>query len=181
VGDAKKGEAFFNGAGKCGTCHSVTGDLAGIGGRYEPHLLQSRWISGGGGGRGGASGAAAASGGRGGRGRGGRGGGGAEVAAAGGGDPGSTVLDETPPVIGRGTQTVTVTLENGQTIDGVALAINDFTVTIKDMQGKYRSWTKIGDFPKVVTHNPLQAHGDILRSITDDDMHNVTAYLVTIK
>ena len=34
VGDAKAGEAYFNGAGKCTTCHSVSGDLAGIGAKY---------------------------------------------------------------------------------------------------------------------------------------------------
>ena len=38
-GDAKAGEAFFNGSvGKCGTCHSVTGDLKGIG--REAHALK---------------------------------------------------------------------------------------------------------------------------------------------
>ena len=36
VGDAKAGEAYFNGSGKCSTCHSVTGDLAGIGAKYDP-------------------------------------------------------------------------------------------------------------------------------------------------
>ena len=35
VGDPKAGEAFFNGAGKCASCHSPTGDLAGVGSRYE--------------------------------------------------------------------------------------------------------------------------------------------------
>ena len=44
TGDSKKGEAYFNGAGKCSTCHSATGDLAGIGRKYEPLSLQSRWL-----------------------------------------------------------------------------------------------------------------------------------------
>src|SRR5262249_6873668 len=45
VGDAKAGEAFFNGAGKCATCHSLTGDLAGIGSKYEdPSVLQGRIV-----------------------------------------------------------------------------------------------------------------------------------------
>jgi cytochrome c oxidase cbb3-type subunit 3 len=52
VGDAKAGEAYFNGPGKCNTCHSVTGDLAGVGGKYEPKTLQNLIVSGGGGGRG---------------------------------------------------------------------------------------------------------------------------------
>jgi cytochrome c oxidase cbb3-type subunit III len=44
TGDAKTGEAYFNGAGGCSTCHSVTGDLAHIGGRYQPDQLQTRFI-----------------------------------------------------------------------------------------------------------------------------------------
>ena len=47
--------------------------------------------------------------------------------------------------------------------------------------GAYHSYTRNGDFPKVEMHNPLQAHGEILKTLTDDDMHNVTAYLVTLK
>src|SRR5207244_1164411 len=61
TGDPKKGEAYFNSAGRCNTCHSATGDLKGIGGRYEPFPLQSRWLQprgGRGGGRGGPAGGA---------------------------------------------------------------------------------------------------------------------------
>lgn len=66
-GDPKAGEAFFNGAvGKCNTCHSVTGDLKGIGQKnnHDAGNLQSAILGGGGrgGGRGGFGG------GRGGRG-----------------------------------------------------------------------------------------------------------------
>jgi len=43
-GDAKAGEAFFNGAGGCGKCHSVTGDLAGLGKRYAPAALQQKFL-----------------------------------------------------------------------------------------------------------------------------------------
>jgi len=170
VGDAKKGEAFFNGAGKCGTCHSVTGDLAGIGGKADPPTLQSRWISGlpvvfpG----------AAMAPGRGGAGRG-------PGSAPGGGDPGSTIFDEAPPVILPYIPTETVTFENGQTLEGVDRGSNEFYIVIKDMQGAYHSWPKVGDFPKVTVHNPRQAHFDLIRTLTDDDMHNVTAYLVTLK
>ena len=61
VGDAKAGEVYFNA--KCASCHSPTGDLAGIGTRIdEAKALQNDWVVGGGGG-----------GGRGGRGGGGRG------------------------------------------------------------------------------------------------------------
>ena len=45
TGNAERGEAFFNGAGKCSTCHSVTGDLKGIGSKYEPIVLQDKAMS----------------------------------------------------------------------------------------------------------------------------------------
>lgn len=44
VGDAAAGEAYFNGAGKCNTCHSVTGDLRGIGSKYSANVLQNRIV-----------------------------------------------------------------------------------------------------------------------------------------
>jgi cytochrome c oxidase cbb3-type subunit 3 len=67
VGDAKAGEAYFGAA--CSKCHSVTGDLKGIGGKFsDPRALQNAWVSGssaafgGGGGRGGGRGGAAGAG-----------------------------------------------------------------------------------------------------------------------
>src|SRR5207247_7046256 len=53
TGDPKAGEAYFNGAGGCKNCHSVTGDLAHVASRYQPVNLQTRWLWPGGGGRGG--------------------------------------------------------------------------------------------------------------------------------
>jgi mono/diheme cytochrome c family protein len=44
TGDADTGRAYFNGAGKCNTCHSPTGDLAGIGRKYSPVDLQQRFL-----------------------------------------------------------------------------------------------------------------------------------------
>src|SRR5256884_3920891 len=49
VGNVKEGEAYFNGAGDCAQCHSVTGDLAAIGARHEPKTIQNLIVSGGGG------------------------------------------------------------------------------------------------------------------------------------
>ena len=66
VGDPKAGEATF--AAVCGTCHSVTGDLKGIGSKFaDARALQNGWVSGSSGQFGGA--------------RGGRGGGGGDVPA----------------------------------------------------------------------------------------------------
>jgi mono/diheme cytochrome c family protein len=44
VGDAGAGEAYFNGAGRCRSCHSPTGDLKGVGAKYEPAVLQGRLL-----------------------------------------------------------------------------------------------------------------------------------------
>jgi mono/diheme cytochrome c family protein len=60
TGDAKAGAAYFSGEGKCSSCHSPTGDLAGIARRYSPVNLQQRFLfpeggRGGGRGRGGAA------------------------------------------------------------------------------------------------------------------------------
>jgi mono/diheme cytochrome c family protein len=45
VGDAKAGAAYFNGPGRCTTCHSISGDLAGIGAKYDPPALQGRMVN----------------------------------------------------------------------------------------------------------------------------------------
>jgi cytochrome c oxidase cbb3-type subunit 3 len=44
TGDAKAGEAYFNGAGGCNACHSVTGDLAHVGTKYQADQLQTRFV-----------------------------------------------------------------------------------------------------------------------------------------
>jgi mono/diheme cytochrome c family protein len=42
VGDPKTGEAYFSGAGKCASCHSATGDLKGVGAKYDAVTLQGK-------------------------------------------------------------------------------------------------------------------------------------------
>jgi len=44
TGSAEAGKAYFFGAGHCDTCHSPTGDLAGIAKRYSPINLESRFL-----------------------------------------------------------------------------------------------------------------------------------------
>jgi cytochrome c oxidase cbb3-type subunit 3 len=46
VGNSQAGKAYFDGAGKCSSCHSVTGDFAGIGGKFPPKTLQNAIVSG---------------------------------------------------------------------------------------------------------------------------------------
>ena len=44
AGDRKAGEAYFNGEANCKSCHSVTGDLAGIGRKYDAATLRVRLL-----------------------------------------------------------------------------------------------------------------------------------------
>jgi len=52
---------------------------------------------------------------------------------------------------------------------------------LRDSSGDYRSYTREGASPKVEIHDPLKAHSDLLGKYTDADIHNLTAYLVTLK
>jgi mono/diheme cytochrome c family protein len=160
-GDAKAGEAFFNGSvGKCSTCHSVTGDLKGIGEKnnHDAPTLQGAILAGGravgrgGGGRGG---------------RGGGGGGGAPPGEGGGGAPGGP---------GPGV-TANVTLKDGTKFSGAPAMINDFVVEIRLANGDTKTWLRDAGWPKVTLVNRLQAHIDLMTKYTDDDIHNLAAYL----
>ncbi len=138
IGDPKAGEAYFNGAGNCTSCHSVTGDLKGIGGKYDPVTLQDkillprdRW----------------------------------------GGTPHP-----------KSEVTVTVTLPSGESVSGRLLGVNDFNVALRDENDGFRSFTrKDENNPKVEIHDPLKVHTDMLKTYTDENIHNLTAYLVTLK
>src|SRR4029077_13402663 len=44
TGDAKAGEAYFNGEGGCTKCHAATGDLAAIGRRMDLVTLRQRFL-----------------------------------------------------------------------------------------------------------------------------------------
>ena len=76
----------------------------------------------------------------------------------------------------------TVTLPGGESATGAVVRLTDFEVTIYDQATKQqRSFLRTGDTPKVVVVDPLQAHIDQLLKWTDADMHNVTAYLASLK
>jgi mono/diheme cytochrome c family protein len=138
VGDPKAGQAYFSA--HCTTCHSVTGDLAHIGAKYDPVAVQQHVVM-----------------------------------------PreerrrGASTGPETAPV------TVTVTLPSGESISGKLNHIDDFVVMLTDANGDVRSFTRTGDTPKVDIHDPLHAHTEMLSHYTDTDIHNLTAYLVTLK
>jgi hypothetical protein len=77
--------------------------------------------------------------------------------------------------------TVTVTLPSGQKFDGRLGRIDDFIVVLNDEDGSSRSFRRDGDVPKVEIHDPRDAHRRLLPTYTDKDIHDVTAYLATLK
>jgi len=133
VGDPKAGQAYFNGAGKCSACHSVTGDLKGIGAKYDAVKLQDK-----------------------------------------------IVMPRDDPKTGPQVQ-VTVTLPSGERVAGDLVRITDFDVTLRSPDGVRRSYTRNAGSPKVETKDPLQAHIGMLTVYKDKDIHNLTAYLATLK
>jgi cytochrome c oxidase cbb3-type subunit III len=145
TGDAKSGEAFFNGAGRCTSCHSATGDLKSIGTKYDPATLQNRFVMP----------------------RGGR---------------GATPDPPRPAYLDKNAVQLTVTLPSGESFSGALVRVTDFDVTLYDPKTEQtRSWLRNGDMPKVVVTDPLQAHVDMWTKWTDADMHNMTAYLASLK
>jgi mono/diheme cytochrome c family protein len=139
TGDANAGAAYFNGDGKCSQCHSATGDLKGIGAKYDPVDMQQKFLfpkPGFGRGRGGATGGKA------------------------------TMVTVTPP--------------GGAAITGVLDKLDDFNVSLRDKDGEYHGFTRTPQ-TKVVVEDPYKAHGDLLERISDKNMHDVTAYLESLK
>lgn len=135
TGDAKAGETYFDGAGQCRSCHSPTGDLAGIGARLQPVELQSAFLW-----------------------------------------PGSPTGERRRGASGN---QITVTQVSGQSISGTVKRLDDFEVSIYDSSGNYHSWPR--DEVKVAFKNDLAAHRRLLDRYTDADIHNLLAYLVTLK
>jgi mono/diheme cytochrome c family protein len=81
--------------------------------------------------------------------------------------------DEAPPV------SVTVATAD-RTTTGTLVRIDEFRVTIELGDGSSQTFRRSGNDPLVTLDDPLQAHRDLLPQYTDPDIHNVTAYLVTI-
>ena len=77
--------------------------------------------------------------------------------------------------------TVSVTLANGRQSEGRLVRIDDFIVTLAADDGSQHTFRRDGDVPKVEVHDPLEPHKKLLPTYTDTEIHNVTAYLVTLK
>ena len=81
-----------------------------------------------------------------------------------------------PPVV------AVVTLANGEKVEGTLSRIDDFGVSLRLADGGHRSFRTTGrNAPRVELRDPLRGHKDLLPTYSDADIHNVTAYLVTLK
>ena len=74
----------------------------------------------------------------------------------------------------------TVTLANGQSFEGDLERADDFVVALR-LADRSRRSIRVTDGVKIQIRDPLQPHRDLLKKYSDADIHNVTAYLVTLK
>jgi cytochrome c oxidase cbb3-type subunit 3 len=77
--------------------------------------------------------------------------------------------------------TATISWPSGQTVEGKLLRIDDFLITLTLADGSEKTFRRSGETPQVAIHDPLKAHRDLLSQYSDKDIHDVTAYLVTLK
>jgi cytochrome c oxidase cbb3-type subunit III len=134
TGDAKAGEIYFNGGGKCNTCHSTTGDLAHIGSKMEAPDLTQAFLY-----------------------------------------PGARDNKD-----GSKSAKATVTMRDGKTVTGTVKYHDDFHISLYDADGKYHS-IALDKGVKVQMEDTLVVHRQMLDQYTNALMHDLTAYLVTLK
>jgi cytochrome c oxidase cbb3-type subunit III len=126
TGNVEAGKKYFEGAGGCATCHSPTGDLAGINSRLRGLELEEQML-----------------------------------------------------YPRHAKSKVTVTLASGQTISGTLAYRDEFTIGMVDSAGSYRSWRTSDVQCKV--DSPVNAHVELFDKYTDDDIHNLMAYLQSLR
>ena len=80
-----------------------------------------------------------------------------------------------PPVPSK----VTVKLASGEQVSGTPIHLDEFTVTMHDAAGTYRSFSR--EDATVEVQDPRAQHEALLPLYTDEQMHNVLAYLETLK
>jgi cytochrome c oxidase cbb3-type subunit III len=74
---------------------------------------------------------------------------------------------------------VTVTLPSGETIAGILAYQDEFTLGLRDDTGRYRSW-RVSDV-KFKVDSPVEAHVAQFPKYSDDDIHNLMAYIQTLR
>jgi cytochrome c oxidase cbb3-type subunit 3 len=88
---------------------------------------------------------------------------------------------ESDDSLSRRQVTATITPATGSRVEGRLERIDDFTVSVILSDGTRRTFRRVDDSPKVEVNDPLSVHRKLLETYTDRDMHNVTAFLVTLK
>ncbi|MFL6350450.1 MAG: c-type cytochrome [Bryobacteraceae bacterium] len=79
------------------------------------------------------------------------------------------------------TVTATITLRSGESVQGKLVRVDEFLITLMLADGSQKTFRRTGDTPTVLIHDPLKVHRDLLPQYSDKDIHDVTAYLVTLK
>jgi cytochrome c oxidase cbb3-type subunit III len=74
----------------------------------------------------------------------------------------------------------TVKMADGTILAGRVIQISDFKITIVDKSGKTTEIDR-GPGVSIAMKDPLQPHEELIRGLKNDAMHNVTAYLETLK
>lgn len=77
-------------------------------------------------------------------------------------------------------QTVNVQLASGESVSGTLKYLDDFAVVLAQADGTLRTITRENNVT-VQVKDPLAAHRELLDHYTDSDMHNITAYLESLK
>lgn len=126
TGNVDAGKQYFEGKGGCVSCHSATGDLAGIASRLRGLELEEQML-----------------------------------------------------YPRHAKSKVTVTLPSGQAVSGTLSYLDEFTVALTDASGAYHSW-RIRDV-KYKVDAPVDAHVELFSKYTDADIHNLMAYLQTLR
>lgn len=74
---------------------------------------------------------------------------------------------------------VTVTLPTGEHVTGTVAYRDEFTVALRDANGVYRSWPIAR--VKYTLDEPVETHAELFSRYTDADIHNLMAYLQTLR
>lgn len=78
-------------------------------------------------------------------------------------------------------KTVTVTLTGGDQVSGSLIRYDDFFLSLRTPTGGYRSFSRNGDSPRIEIDDPLERHKELLAELTDETIHDVTAYMEMLK
>jgi mono/diheme cytochrome c family protein len=76
--------------------------------------------------------------------------------------------------------TATVKTEHGETFTGRVTRISDFSIALVGSAGQTHA-IDLRPGVEVKMNDPLAPHQELIKTLANDDMHNVTAYLDTLK